>query len=470
MADNNFDVVVIGAGPGGYVAAIRAAQLGLKTACVESGVAPGGLGGVCNNTGCIPTKALLESASYARRVGELKDFGIGVGEVKLDLAQAGKRAKQVAGQGSRGVGFLFKKNKVESIEGWARLAGGNRIEIAARDGSTRTITGKHIILATGSRPKSLPILKIDEDRVWSSDTAVFPKAAPATLAIIGAGAIGMEFANVYNAFGTKVTVIEALPQLLPLEDKDAGTAVEKIFKKRGIETMPGARLEKADVGKDGVKLTVKDQGGSSKTVQAERVLVAVGRAPIIDDIGLDRAGVQTDRGFVKVDDHLRTTAPNVYAIGDCARPPLLAHKASHEGVAVVEAIAGVGHGTIDYDNIPSVTYCHPEVASVGMTEQAARERGFDVEVGVFPFSANGRARTAGETEGFVKIVRDKKYSELLGAHMVGAHVSEMIAEFVVGRHLETTVEDMDRAIHPHPTLSEAIGEAALAALGRALHI
>ncbi len=470
MADNNFDLVVIGAGPGGYVAAIRAAQLGLKTACVEAGGPSGGLGGVCNNVGCIPTKALLEAAMYARRVGELKDFGVTVGEVKLDLAQAGKRAKQVAGQGSRGVGFLFKKNKVESIEGWARLVGGGKVEVSAKDGSTRTLTAKHIILATGSRPKSLPMLKIDENRIWSSDTAVFPKAAPASLGIVGAGAIGMEFADIYNAFGTKVTIIEALPQLLPLEEPDAAQVVEKIFKKRGIDVFTGARLEKAEAGKSGVTLSLKDKSGADKTLEVERVLVAVGRAPIVDDIGLDKAGVQTDRGFVKVDEQLRTTAPNVYAIGDCAKPPLLAHKAEHEGVAVVEAIAGIGHGMVDYNNIPAVTYCHPEVASVGYTEQAAKDKGYDVEVGVFPFSANGRARTAGETDGFVKIVRDKKYSELLGATMVGAHVSEMIAEFVVGRHLETTVEDMDMAIHPHPTLSEAIGEAALAALGRAIHI
>ncbi len=470
MADNNFDLVVIGAGPGGYVAAIRAAQLGLKTACVEAGGPSGGLGGVCNNVGCIPTKALLEAAMYARRVGELKDFGVTVGDVKLDLAQAGKRAKQVAGQGSRGVGFLFKKNKIESIEGWARLAGGGKVEVAAKDGSTRTLTAKHIIVATGSRPKSLPMLKIDENRVWSSDTAVFPKAAPASLGVVGAGAIGMEFADVYNAFGTKVTLIEALPQLLPLEEPDAAQAVEKIFRKRGIDVFTGARLEKADIGKSGVSLSLKDKEGKDQTVEVERVLVAVGRAPIVDDIGLEKAGVQTERGFVKVDDHLRTTAPNVYAIGDCAKPPLLAHKASHEGIAVVEAIAGIGHGMVDYNNIPAVTYCHPEVASVGYTEQAAKEQGYDVEVGVFPFSANGRARTAGEPDGFVKIVRDRKYSELLGATLVGAHVSEMIAELVVGRHLEATVEDMHIAIHPHPTLSEAVAEAALAALGRVIHI
>ena len=468
MADNNFDLIVIGAGPGGYVAAIRGAQLGMKVACVEINEGAGGFGGVCNNTGCIPTKAMLESAKYAKKVGDLADYGITTGEIKLDVAVAGKRAKKVAEQGNKGVQFLFKKNKIESILGWGRLAGGNKVEVEGKDGK-RTITGKNIIIATGSRPRSLPILKIDGDRVWSSDQAVFPNALPASLGIIGAGAIGMEFADVYNAFGTKVTVIEALPQILPLEDKDCAAVVEKSYKKRGIEVMAGAKLEKAEVGKNGVKLTVAAKDGS-KTIEVERVLVAVGRAPIIDDIGLDIAGVKTEKGAIVVDDHLQTTAKNIYAIGDVAKPPLLAHKASHEGIAVVENIAGVGHGMVDYNNIPSVTYCHPEVASVGLTEAAAREKGLDIEVGMFPWSANGRARTAGETEGFVKIIRDKKYSEILGAHIVGPSASELIAEFVVGRHLESTVEEMEKAMHPHPTLSEAIAEAALAAVGRVIHI
>ncbi len=470
MADNNFDLIVIGAGPGGYVAAIRAAQLGMKVACVEVNEGAGGFGGVCNNTGCIPTKAMLESAKYAKKVGGFAEFGINTGEVKLDLGAAGKRAKKVAEQGNKGVQFLFKKNKIESIVGWGRLAGGNKVEVDGKDGK-RTITGKNIIIATGSRPRSLPMLKIDGDRVWSSDQAVFPSKLPASLAIIGAGAIGMEFADVYNAFGTKVTIIEALPQILPLEDKDSASVVEKSYKKRGIDIMVNARLEKADVGKSGVKLTIAGgKDGKAQTLEVERVLVAVGRAPIIDDIGLDKAGVKTDKGAIVVDDHLQTTAKNIYAIGDVGRPPLLAHKASHEGIAVVEHIAGVGHGMVDYNNIPSVTYCHPEVASVGLTEAAAREKKLDIEVGTFPFSANGRARTAGETEGFVKIIRDKKYSEILGAHIVGPSASELIAEFVIGRHLESTVEEMEKAMHPHPTLSEAVAEAALAALGRVIHM
>ena len=313
-------------------------------------------------------------------------------------------------------------------------------------------------------------IKIDGDRVWSSDHAVFPKALPKSLAIVGAGAIGMEFADVYNSFGTKVTIIEALDRVLPNEDPESSAAVAAAFKKRGIDIHAGARLEKADVGKNGVKLTIKTKDGKTETIEAERVLSAVGRAPIIEDIGLEKAGVKTEKGFIVVDDLMRTNVPGVYAIGDCARPPLLAHKASHEGVVAAEVIAGQRSHGVDYANIPSVTYCHPEVASVGMTEEQAKAAGYDIEVGKFPFSANGRARTAGETDGFVKIIRDKRYSELLGAHIVGLHASELIGEFVVGRHLETTVEEMDRAMHPHPTLSEAIAEAALAAVGRVIHM
>jgi dihydrolipoamide dehydrogenase len=462
---DSFDVIVIGAGPGGYVAAIRAAQLGMKVACVEADK----LGGVCNAIGCIPTKALLESAKYAKKMADLPDFGITPGEVKLDLGVAGKRAKKVADQGTRGVAFLFKKNKVESLAGWARLAGQGKVVVDAKEGQ-RELEAKHIILATGSRPKSLPMLKIDGQRVWSSDQAVFPEATPATLGIIGAGAIGMEFADVYSAFGTKVTIIEALEQVLPLEDTECAAVVEKSYRKRGMDIHTGARLEKADVSDNSVKLSVKTKDGKAREIEVERVLVAVGRAAIVEDLGLETAGVQVENGFIKVDDDLRTTAEGIWAIGDCARPPLLAHKASHEGARLVERLAGEGHGGIDYNNIPNVTYCHPEVASVGLTEQQARDKGLDIEVGKFPFSALGRARTAGETEGMVKIIRDRKYSEVLGAHIVGASASELIGEFVVGRHLEATVEDMDDAIHPHPTLSEGVAEAALAALGRPLHI
>jgi dihydrolipoamide dehydrogenase len=469
VADDTFDLVVIGAGPGGYVAAIRGAQLGMKVACIEAGGPAGGLGGVCNNVGCIPTKAMLESAKYARKAGSLKQYGVDVGEVKLDITVASKRAGTVASQGAKGVGFLFKKNKIEHVVGWGRLAGDGRVEVEGKDGK-RTLSAKNIIIATGSRPRDLPILKFDGERVWSSDQAVFPKALPASIGIIGAGAIGMEFADVYNAFGSKVTVIEAMEQVLPLEDADCAAVVDKSYRKRGIDIFAGARLEKADVGGKGVELHVKGSDGKTQQITVDVVLVAVGRAPIIDDIGLDVAGVKTDRGYIVVDDHLQTTAQNVYAIGDVAKPPLLAHKASHEGMAVAEHIAGQGHGMVDYNNIPSVTYCHPEVASVGLTEKAAKEQGLDVEVGTFPFSANGRARTSGETDGFVKIIRDRKYSEIVGAHIVGPAASELIAEFIIGRHLESTAEELEKAMHPHPTLSEAIAEAALASLGRVVHM
>ena len=465
MADNSFDVVVIGSGPGGYVAAIRAAQLGMKVACVEADK----LGGVCNNVGCIPTKAMLESAHFAARMGDLAEFGIKVGNVELDIGVAAKRAKKVAEQGAKGVAYLFKKNGIEHVKGWGRLAGKGKVAVKG-DGGERVLEAKNVIIATGSRAKDLPILKFDGDRVWSSDNAVFPSAMPESLAVIGAGAVGMEFADVYASFGAKVTVIEALDRVLPNEDEESSAAVTRSFKKRGIEVITGARLEKASVGKQGVKLTVQPKDGKAQTIDVERVLVAVGRAPVVDDIGLDTAGVRVERGFIVVDAQMRTNVPGIYAIGDVARPPLLAHKAMHEGVAAAEAIAGDPHAGVDYENIPSVTYCHPEVASVGLTEAAARARGLDIEVGTFPFSANGRARTAGDTEGFVKIIRDKRYGEVLGAHIVGAHASELIGEFVVGRRLETTVEELDRAMHPHPTLSEAIAEAALATLGRVMHI
>lgn len=467
MADSNFDIVVIGAGPGGYVAAIRAAQLGYNTACVEEG----NLGGVCLNIGCIPTKALLESAAMISHLGHAKDFGITVGEIKTDLAQAVKRSRQVSERLVKGIGFLFKKNKITHLQGRGRLAGKGKVEVTGKDGKTQTVTAKHVIVATGSRPRDLPFLKIDHDRVWDSTDAMMAQSPPKTLAIVGAGAIGCEFADVYAAFGTQVTIVEVAERILPLEDKDCSAVVEKSYRKRGMTVLTGTRLEKAEIGKDGVKLTVKTPKGETQVIEAERVLSAIGRAPLVEDIGLDKAGVKLDeRGFIAIDRQMKTNVEGIYAIGDVAGPPLLAHKGSHEGVQCVEAIHGDPHAGIDYGNIPNCTYCHPEVASVGLTEAQAREKGYDIEVGTFPWTANGRALTAGETDGFVKIIRDKKYSEVLGAHIVGPHATELIAEFVVGRHLESTAEEMDRAMHPHPTLSEAIGEAALASLGHALHI
>jgi dihydrolipoamide dehydrogenase len=467
VAENSFDIVVVGAGPAGYVAAIKAAQLGYSTACVEDQF----LGGVCLNIGCIPTKALLESAAMINHLGHAEEFGVDIGEIKTDLARAVKRSRQVSDKLVKGIGFLFKKNKITHIDGRGRLAGKGKVEVTGKDGKKQTVSAKHVILATGSRPRDLPFLKIDHDRVWDSTDAMMTQERPNTLAVVGAGAIGCEFADVYSAFGTRVVIIEAMDRILPLEDEDCSAVVEKSYKKRGMEIHTSAKLEKAEIGKSGAKLTVKTAKGETLTIEADRVLSAIGRAPNVEDIGLEKAGVKlTDRGYIQVDRQMKTSVPGVYAIGDVAGPPLLAHKGSHEGVACVEAIHGDPHAGIDYDNIPNCTYCHPEVASVGLTERAARDKGLDIEVGVFPWTANGRALTAGETEGFVKVIRDKKYSEVVGAHIVGPHATELIAEFVVGRHLETTVEEMDRAMHPHPTLSEAVAEAALASLGHALHI
>jgi dihydrolipoamide dehydrogenase len=467
LADNSFDIIVVGAGPGGYVAAIKAAQLGYRTACIEEQF----LGGVCLNIGCIPTKALLESAAMITHLGHAKEFGIEVGEIRTSMAQAVKRSRQVSDRLTKGVGFLFKKNKVTHIDGRGRLAGKGRVEVTGKDGKKQTVSGKHVIIATGSRPRDLPFLKIDHDRIWDSTDAMMADTPPETLAIIGAGAIGCEFADVYAAFGTKVIIVEALDRILPLEDRDCSAVVEKSYRKRGMEIYTGARLEKADIGEDGVTLTIKTAKGEQKQIKADRVLSAIGRAPNIEDVGLEKAGVKlTDRGFIQIDRQMRTSVEGIYAVGDVAGPPLLAHKGSHEGIACVEAIHGDEHAGIDYGNIPNCTYCHPEVASVGLTEEAAREQGLDIQVGVFPWTANGRALTAGDTDGFVKVIRDKKYSEVVGAHIVGPHATELIAEFVIGRHLETTVEEMDRAMHPHPTLSEAVAEAALAALGHPLHI
>jgi dihydrolipoamide dehydrogenase len=457
--------MVIGSGPGGYVAAIRASQLGLKTACVEVDK----LGGVCLNIGCIPTKALLSSAALVNEMKTAEKHGIKAQGLTFDLGPAQDRSRKVADQMNKGIGSLFKKYKVTHIQGYGRLAGKGKVEVEA-DGKKASYAAKHVILATGSRPRDLPFLKIDEDRVISSTGALMQAKAPATLAVIGAGAVGMEFADVFNAYGTKVTVIEAIDRVLPLEDKDCSTVVEKAFKKRGIDVYTSAKVEKAEVGKQGVKLTFKDGKGAAQAIEVERVLVSVGRAPNTEDLGLDKVGVKVERGFIVVDDLLRTNIEGVYAIGDCAGHQLLAHKATHEGLACVEAIAGHGHGGIDYGNVPNCTYCEPEVASVGLTEAQAREKGLDIEVGKFPWVGIGRAVAGGHTDGFIKVIRDKKYSEILGAHIVGPHATELIAEFVVGRHLESTVEEMERAIHPHPTLSEGVAEGSLAALGRPLHI
>jgi len=465
VADTSFDVIVLGGGPAGYVCAIRAAQLGMKTAVVERDK----LGGVCVNIGCIPTKALLYSARVANVVRhEAKGLGVEVGSVQLDFAVAMKRSRVVSEQNSKGVAFLMKKHKIAVIAGEGTLAPGRKVTVGGTDYTARTA----VILATGSRVKGLPQIGLDLNgsTVLSSDDVLVRESAPETLAIVGAGAVGVEFADIFNAFGTKVTLLEVLPHILPLEDSEASAVIAKSFRKRKIEVLAGAKVGKAVVKKSGVTLEV-EVGGEAKNVQVDAVLVAAGRAPNVEGIGLEEAGVRlTAQSFIQVDDSLRTTAEGVYAIGDVAGPPMLAHKGSREGVYVAETLAGLASHQIRYDNIPSVTYCHPEVASIGVTEEQAKERKLDVTIGRFPFSASGRARASNETEGFVKIIRDAKYGEILGAHIVAGHASEMIHELAVARESEYTVEEVELAVHAHPTLSEAIAEAALDSMGRALNI
>jgi dihydrolipoamide dehydrogenase len=464
---DHFDVAIIGSGPGGYVAAIRAAQLGLTVACIEVDK----LGGVCLNIGCIPTKALLTSALLVNEMRDGEKHGIVAKEVSFDLGPAQQRSRAVADQMNRGIAHLFKKNKITHVEGFGRLQGEGKVEVEGPDGSKRTLEAANVIIATGSRPRDLPVLKIDEDRIWSSTGALMQQKAPESLLIVGAGAIGMEFADVFGSYGSKVTIVEALERILPLEDAEVSKFMERAYKKRGMDIHTSARFQKADVQDDGVHVTFEDAKGEAHELKVDYVLSAVGRVPNSEGLGLDTAGVKTDeRGFVIVDEHLRTNVEGIYAIGDVAGHQLLAHKASHEGIVCVEHIAGQGHGTVDYGNVPNCTYCHPEVASVGLTEAQAREQGFDVEVGKLPWVAIGRAVAAGHADGFVKIVRGKQYSEILGAHIVGPSATELIAEFVVGRHLESTVEEMEKAMHPHPTLSEGVSEGALAALGRPIHI
>jgi dihydrolipoamide dehydrogenase len=462
-----FDLIVIGSGPGGYVAAIRAAQLGLRVACVEDQH----LGGVCLNIGCIPTKALLTSAWLAKEMKDVEKHGIIAKDVTLDIGPAQERSRRVADQMRKGVGHLFKKNKVTHLEGFGRLKGKGKVEVEGSDGNKSVHEAAHVIIATGSKPRDLPTLKIDEDRIWSSTGALMQTKAPGSLFIVGAGAIGMEFADVYASFGTQVTIVEALDRILPLEDAEVSKFMERVFAKRGMEIHTKARFESAKVGKNGVKVTFTDSKGTSQSKDVDFVLSAVGRVPNSSGLGLETVGVKvSDRGFIVVDELMRTNVPGVYAIGDVAGNQLLAHKATHEGIVCVEHIAGQGHGPVDYGNVPNCTYCDPEVASVGLTEEQAKAKGYDIEVGKFPWVGIGRAVAAGHTDGFIKVIRDKQYSEILGAHIVGPHATELIAEFVVGRHLESTVEEMERAIHPHPTLSEGVSEAALAALGRPIHI
>jgi len=460
----SFDVIIVGGGPAGYVCAIRCAQLGLTAAVVEKEK----LGGVCVNIGCIPTKALLHSAYIANLLREAKDFGVDAASVKTDYGVAMKRSRRVSDQNSKGVEFLMKKHKITVVKGSGVLQPGKKVKV----GGDVYEAKKAVVVASGSRVKGIPQigLEINKTTVISSDEALLLEQAPPSLIVVGAGAVGMEFADIFNAFGVPITLIEALPRILPLEDAEASDTLAKSYKKRGIEVIAGAKVAKATAGKDKVVLDV-EAGGERKQVAAAAVLMAAGRAVNTENLGLKECGIQlTERGFIKIDQRLQTTAPGYYAIGDVAGPPMLAHKGFREGVVVAELLAGQQPHPIKYDNVPSVTYCHPEVASIGLTEEQCKEQKRDYVAGRFPFSANGRARGTGETEGFVKILRDKQYGEILGAHIVGAHASEMIHELAVARENEYTVEEVDLAIHAHPTMSEAIDEASLDSLGRVLHL
>jgi len=464
----SFDVIFIGGGPAGYVGAIRCGQLGLSTAVVEREA----LGGTCVLWGCIPAKALLESASIATKVAHATEFGVTVGDVQLDYGVAMKRSRAASTQNSKGVEFLFKKNKVTHIKGTATLAGGKKVTVKTADGKSETHEAKKaIVVSTGSRVKGLPQvgLELNKSTVLSSDEVLVLEKAPKSMIVVGAGAVGCEFADVFAAFGTEVTIVEIAPAILPLEDADVSAELAKAFKKRKINVLTGAKISDVQVGKDSVSMTVAS-GGQTTKLTAEKVLVAAGRAPNVEEVGLKEAGVQlTERGFVKVNERFETSAAGIYAIGDVVGAPMLAHKGSREGHVLAEQLAGQHPHPVNYGNIPSCTYCHPEVASIGLTEQQCKERKLEYKVGKFPFSANGRARTSGETDGFVKIIRDAKYGEILGAHIIGAHATELIHELAVARENEFTVEELDLAIHAHPTLSEAVAEAALDSMGKMIH-
>jgi dihydrolipoamide dehydrogenase len=464
----SFDVMFIGGGPAGYVGAIRCAQLGLSAAVIEREK----LGGTCVVWGCIPAKALLESAAMATRVQHAAEFGVEVGSIKTNYGVAMKRSRAVSEQNVKGVEFLFKKNKVTYIKGTGTLTGKNAVSVKTTEGKTEKHEAKKaIVIATGSRVKGLPQVGLDlnETTVISSDEALVLEKAPKRIAIVGAGAVGCEFADVFNAFGSQVTLLEVMPQILPLEDTEVAQVLTRSFTKRKIDVRTGAKLGNVKVGKNAVKMSV-EAGGKTQDLEVDVVLVAAGRAPVTDGIGLEAAGVQlTERGFIKVNERLETSAKGIYAIGDVVGAPMLAHKGSREGIVLAEQLAGKHGHPITYDNIPNATYCHPEVASIGLTEQVCKEKKLDYKVGKFPFSANGRARTSGETEGFVKIIRDAKYGEILGAHIIGPHATELIHELTVARENEYTVEEIDLAVHAHPTLSEAIAEAALDSMGRMIH-
>ncbi len=460
-----YDVIVLGSGPGGYVAAIRASQLGFKTAVVERE----SLGGICLNWGCIPTKALIKSASVFEYINHAEDYGIKVSDAKADFGGVIKRSRGVAEGMSKGIEFLMKKNKIDVIMGTGKVKPGKKLDVTDADGKVTTYDADHIVIATGARARALPNIEIDGEKVIEYRKAMSLEKQPKKMVVMGSGAIGCEFAYVYNAMGTEVTIVEYLDNLVPREDEEVSKQLGRSFKKAGIKVMTGASVEKVDTSGSGCKVHVKTKKGE-EVIECDVVLSAVGVAPNTEKIGLEDVGIATDRGFIQVDEFCKTNIPGYYAIGDCIPGPALAHVASAEAILTLEKIKGMDVEPIDYGNIPSCTYCMPEVGSVGMTEADAKEAGYEVKVGKFPFSASGKAKAAGHPEGFVKLVFDAKYGELLGGHMIGANVTELVAELVSIRKLETTGHEIIKTVHPHPTLSEAIMEAAAAAYDEVIHL
>ena len=465
MADT-FDLIVLGSGPGGYVAAIRAAQLGLRTAIVERE----NLGGICLNWGCIPTKALLRSAEIYHYMQHATDYGLVAEKISADIDAVVKRSRGVAKQLNQGVTHLMKKNKITVFMGDGKLTGKGKLSVTAADGKVSELAAANIIVATGARARDLPFDKADGKRIWTYRHAMVPAEMPSKLLVIGSGAIGIEFASFYNDMGAEVTVVEMLDRVVPVEDADVSTFLEKALKKQGMTIMTGAGVDKLDVTASGVKAAIKGKDGKVTTSEFSHVIVAIGIVPNTENIGLEALGVKTERGHIVTDPTCKTNVDGIYAIGDVTAPPWLAHKASHEGVIAVEAIAGKHPHAMDVRNIPGCTYCHPQIASVGLTEARAKEAGYAVKVGNFPFIGNGKAIALGESEGFIKTVFDAKTGELLGAHMIGAEVTELIQGYTIGKTLETTEAELMETVFPHPTLSEMMHESVLAAYGRTLHM
>ncbi|MEM8771770.1 MAG: dihydrolipoyl dehydrogenase [Pseudomonadota bacterium] len=471
MTDHKVDLVVIGSGPGGYVAAIRAAQLGMKTAIVERDA----LGGICLNWGCIPTKALLRTSEIYTNMKHAEEFGLKAENISFDIEKVVKRSRKVAGKLSGGIGYLMKKNKIQVIEGEARLEKGKDaplVKVKTKDGED-TVTAKHVIIATGARARTIPQAGLEPDGkfVWTAKEAMTPDIMPKSLLVIGSGAIGIEFASFYNALGAEVTIVEMLDRILPVEDKEISAFADKQFQKQGMKILTGAQVEKLDTSGKLAKATIKTKDGKSQTVEAERVVLAVGIVGNTENLGLEAVGAKVERGHIVVNEWLETGVKGLYAIGDVVGAPWLAHKASHEGVICVEKIAGEkGVHPLDVKNIPGCTYCQPQIASVGLTEDKAKEAGYDVKVGKFPFNGNGKAIALGEPEGMVKTVFDKKTGELLGAHMIGAEVTELIQGFGIAKSAELVEQDLMHTVFPHPTLSEMMHESALDADGRVVHI